>query len=147
MRVESALMFFPYDNSQMYPFADQKAGDTLWEMGLDFNVSPDKREFRGAEEHFRLRGKERFKIAGVLLDGERPAEAGDTLWQGDKQVGVITCAMYSRLSKRSMAIARLSVDCATPGTPLQVRGSLNASAASHALPFDDPQKTKRTAKG
>ena len=46
-----------------------------------------------------------------------------------------------------MAIARLSVDCATPGTPLQVRGSLNASAASHALPFDDPQKTKRTAKG
>ena len=87
------------------------------------------------------------KIAGVLLDGERPAEAGDTLWQGDKQVGVITCAMYSRLSKRSMAIARLSVDCATPGTPLQVRGSLNASAASHALPFDDPQKTKRTAKG
>ena len=30
-----------------------------------------------------------------------PAEAGDTLWRGDRQVGVITCGMYSRLSKRS----------------------------------------------
>lgn len=140
-------MFFPYDNSQMYPFADQKAGDTLWEMGLDFTVSPGKQAFRGAEEHQRLRGQERFKITGVLLDGVRPAEAGDTVWQGNTQVGVITCGMYSRLSKRSMAIARMSVACAEPGIALQVRGSLEASAVSHALPFDDPQKTKRTAKG
>ena len=77
----------------------------------------------------------------------RPAEAGDTVWQGNQQVGVITCGMYSRLSKRSMALARMNVACSVPGIALQVRGSLNASAASHALPFDDPQKTKRTAKG
>ncbi|MEK1838181.1 MAG: aminomethyltransferase family protein, partial [Pseudomonas sp.] len=147
LRVESSLMFFPYDNSQMYPFADQKAGDTLWEMGLDFTVSPDKREFRGAEEHFRLRGQERFKITGVLLEGVRAAEAGDTLWQGNQQVGVITCGMYSRLSKRSMAIARMSVACSSPGIALQVRGSQESAAVTHALPFDDPEKTKRTAKG
>ncbi|WP_460126683.1 aminomethyltransferase family protein [Pseudomonas sp. H3_A05] len=147
LRVESSLMFFPYDNSQMYPFADQKAGDTLWEMGLDFTVSPGKQAFRGAEEHLRLRGQERFKITGVLLEGVRPAEAGDTLWQGNQQVGVITCGMYSRLSKRSMAIARLSVACSVPGIALQVRGSLEAGAVTHALPFDDPEKTKRTAKG
>ena len=140
-------MFFPYDNSQMYPFADQKAGDTLWEMGLDFTVSPGKSAFRGAEEHLRLRGQERFKITGVLLEGVRAAEAGDTLWQGNRQVGVITCGMYSRLSKRSMAIARMSVACSEPGIAVQVRGSLEASASTHALPFDDPQKTKRTAKG
>jgi aminomethyltransferase len=147
LRVESALMFFPYDNSQMYPFANEKAGDTLWELGLDFTVSPGKQEFRGALEHARLQGKERFKIAGILIDAARSADAGDSLWHDGKQVGVITCAMYSRLSKRSMAIARVSVDCAAPGVALQVRGSLEASAASHALPFDDPQKTKRTAKG
>ena len=147
LRVESSLMFFPYDNSQMYPFADQKAGDTLWEMGLDFTVSPGKQAFRGAEEHVRLRGQERFKITGVLLDGVRPAEAGDTLWQGNQQVGVITCGMYSRLSKRSMALARMSVACSTPGIALQVRGSLEGAATTHALPFDDPEKTKRTAKG
>ena len=97
LRVESSLMFFPYDNSQMYPFADQKAGDTLW--------------------------------------------------QGNQQVGVITCGMYSRLSKRSMAIARISVACSVPGIALQVRGSQESAAVTHALPFDDPEKTKRTAKG
>ncbi|WP_213875774.1 aminomethyltransferase family protein [Pseudomonas sp. dw_358] len=147
LRVESALMFFPYDNSQMYPFADQKAGDTLWELGLDFTVSPDKRDFCGADEHYRLCGQERFKIAGILLDGERAADAGDTLWADGRQVGTVTCAMYSRLSKRSMALARVQPDFAVPGSALHVRGSLETSAVSHTLPFDDPQKTKRTAKG
>ena len=116
-------------------------------MGLDFTVSPGKQAFRGAEEHLRLRGQERFKITGVLLDGVRPAEAGDTLWHGGQQVGVVTCGMYSRLSKRSMAIARVSVACSQPGIALQVRGSLEGTAATHALPFDDPEKAKRTAKG
>ena len=55
--------------------------------------------------------------------------------------------MYSRLSKRSMAIARMSVSCSVPGIALQVRGSQESAAVTHALPFDDPEKTKRTAKG
>ena len=83
----------------------------------------------------------------MLFRSVRPAEAGDTLWQGNQQVGVITCGMYSRLSKRSMALARMSVACSVPGIALQVRGSLEGAAATHALPFDDPEKTKRTAKG
>jgi aminomethyltransferase len=40
LRVESYLLFYPYDNSQMYPFPDQPPGDSLWELGLDFTVSP-----------------------------------------------------------------------------------------------------------
>ncbi|MOA59933.1 hypothetical protein D3C78_1846840 [compost metagenome] len=55
--------------------------------------------------------------------------------------------MYSRLSKRSMALARMHPTCAMPGVALQVRGSLESAALTHALPFDDPEKTKRTAKG
>ncbi len=147
LRVESYLLFFPYDNSQMYPFAGEKAGDTLWELGLDFTVSPGKLEFRGAGEHRRLEGRERFKIFGVLLDGNTSAEAGDTLWYQGRQVGVITCAMYSRLTGKSMAIARLDPCAAEQGLPLTVRGSLQVEAIAHTLPFDDPQKHKRTAKG
>lgn len=147
LRVESSLLFYPYDNSQMYPFADERAGDTLWELGLDFTVSPGKEGFRGAEEHARLQGRERFKIFGVLLEGEQAAAEGDTLWAGDEQVGVITCAMYSPLVGKAMAIARLDVPQAVQGTPLQVRGSIEVAASAHALPFDDPDKTKRTAKG
>jgi aminomethyltransferase len=147
LRVESYLLFFPYDNSEMYPFADEKAGDTLWELGLDFTVSPGKTEFCGAREHFRLAGKERFRIYGVDLAASRPAAAGDTLWHNGEQVGVITCGMYSRLTGRSLAIARLNVAQAREGVALEVKGSLEAHASAAALPFDDPDKKKRTAVG
>ncbi|PUA19818.1 aminomethyltransferase family protein [Glaciimonas sp. PCH181] len=148
VRVESSLVFYPYDNSEMYPFKDEPAGDSLWELGLDFTVSPNKTEFRGAPEHFRLKGKERIKIFGVLVDSEKATEAGDTLWADGKQVGVITCGMYSRLTKRSMAIARFDAPYAVHGKKVDVRGKAGTlQAIAHTQPFDDPEKTKRTAKG
>ena len=148
LRVESYLLFFPYDNSEMYPFADEPPGDSLWELGLDFTVSPGKTGFRGAEEHARLKGRERFKIYGVLLEGDGAASEGDAVYAEGHRVGVVTCAMYSRLSGRSMALARLDVPQAVHGTPLQVRGDTREmSGIAHSLPFDDPAKTKRTATG
>jgi aminomethyltransferase len=145
LRVESYLLFYPYDNSEMYPFADEPAGDTLWELGLDFTVSPGKEGFRGQVEHERLKGRERFKIFGLLLEGEQAAGEGDTLWADGEQVGVVTCGMYSRLVGESMAIARLDVPYAKQDAPLEVRGSVEAAAIAHELPFDDPEKKKRTA--
>lgn len=148
LRVESYLLFYPYDNSQMYPYADQPPGDTLWELGLDFTVSPGKTGFRGAEEHYRLKGQERFKIFGLLIDADGPADLGDEVWADGKKVGVVTCPCYSTLTGKSMAIVRLDVDKAVQGTPLEVKGkSLSAKAIAHTLPFDDPEKKKRTAVG
>lgn len=147
LRVESYLLFFPYDNSDMYPFADQKAGDTLWELGLDFTVSPGKTTFCGAGEHARLAGKERFRIYGVEFDAGKAAQAGDTLWHAGQQVGIVTCGMYSRLTRRSLAIARLDVQAAQPGFALDVRGSMETTARAALLPFDDPDKSKRLAVG
>ena len=148
LRVESYLLFYPYDNSQKYPFADEGPGDTLWELGLDFTVSPGKTGFRGAEEHYRLKGKERFKIYGVLLKGKEPADEGAPVYAGRSQVGVVTCAMYSPLAKKSMGIARLSVDTAVAGTPLEIHNKSGViKATAQPLPFDDPKKLKRTAKG
>lgn len=139
---------YPYDNSQKYPFDNEGPGDTLWELGLDFTVSPGKTGFRGAEEHYRLKGKERFKIFGVLLEGTKPADEGAPIYRNGKKVGVVTCAMYSPLVKKSMGIARLDVDCAVVGTELEVRNaSGSVKATAQALPFDDPKKLKRTAKG
>ena len=146
LRTESYLLFYPYDNSEMYPFTDQPAGDTLWELGLDFTVSPGKAGFRGAEEHYRLQGKERFKIFGLLLEGEVAAAPGDVVYDGDKPVGVVTCPMVSSLTKKSMAIARLDVPVAVPGHKLAV-GPGRLPAVAHAMPFDDPGKTKRMAVG
>jgi len=148
LRAESYLLFYPYDNSETYPFENEGPGDTLWELGLDFTVSEGKVGFRGAEEHYRLKGKERFKIYGLILDGEEPAEEGAPLMQDGKQVGVATIGMYSSLQKHNVAIARMPVDCATPGTALQVKNStglINCKAA--AMPFYDVDKSRRTVKG
>lgn len=148
LRVESYLLFYPYDNSQMYPFPDQVPGDSLWELGLDFTVSPGKTGFRGAEEHYKLKGRERFKIFGVLVEHDGPVDLGDEVWADGKKVGVVTCPSYSKLTKKSMGIARLEVPYAKQGTPLEIRGkNVKAKAIAHTITFDDPEKKKRTAVG
>jgi aminomethyltransferase len=132
----------------MYPFEHDPPGDSLWELGLDFTVSPGKTDFRGADAHARLQGKDRFKIFGLLVEGKAAADMGDPLYAGDKKVGVVTCAMVSSLTGKSMAIARLDIPVAVHGTKLEVRGKkLRAAAVAHTLPFDDPEKRKRTAVG
>jgi aminomethyltransferase len=148
LRVESSLMFYPYDNSEMYPFADEGPGDTLWELGLDFTVSPGKTGFRGAEEHYRLKGKERFKIYGIEAEGKTPPDAAAEVFMGGQKVGIVTCSMHSRLVNKTMAIVRLDPKAAVPGTKLEVRSPSGTMAATaQPLPFDDPQKKKRTAIG
>jgi aminomethyltransferase len=148
LRTESYLLFYPYDNSEMYPFQNEAPGDTLWELGLDFTVSPGKTGFRGAEEHYRLKGKERFKIFGVLLEGSEAANPGDKLFIDGKAIGVITCPMVSTLTGKSMAIARMDVPSAVHGTKISVGDESGVVAAiAHSLPFDDPEKKKRAAVG
>ena len=148
LRAESYLLFYPYDNSEMYPFEDDVTGDTLWELGLDFTVSEGKTGFRGAEEHYRLKGKERFKIYGLKLKGEEPADEGAPLMQDGKQVGVATIGMYSPLNKHNVAIARMPVACAVPGTRLQVQNASGLIDCETApMPFYDVDKERRTAKG
>lgn len=148
LRTESYLLFFPYDNSEMYPFEDEPCGDTLWELGLDFTVSPGKTGFRGAEEHYRLKGKERFRIWGLKLAGDVAPENGAPVLRDGKPVGVVTQAMHSPLNDWTVAIARLPVDCANEGTALTVlsteAGEIAATTA--AMPFFDIDKARRTAK-
>jgi len=148
LRVESYLVFYPYDMSQTYPFEKDSPGDTLWELGLDFTVSPGKSDFRGAEQHYRLKGQERIRIFGLLVEGNVAADMGDPIYADNKQVGVVTYGMYSTLTRKSMALARLEVPVAVHGKRLEIRGKkVKGPAMAHTLPFDDPQKKKRMAVG
>lgn len=149
LRSESYLLFFPYDNSEMYPFENEGPGDTLWELGLDFTVSPGKTGFRGAEEHYRLKGKERFKIYGLKLEGKNVPGNGAPVFSGGKKVGVVTQAMYSPLNNWTVAIARLPVDHAVDGKKVVVNCATHGeiAAETHSLPFYDVDKKRRSAKG
>ncbi|MDO7633752.1 MAG: aminomethyltransferase family protein [Paracoccaceae bacterium] len=148
-RTESYLLFFPFDNSELHPFEDEGPGDTLWELGLDFTVSPGKIGFRGAEEHYRLKGKERFKIWGLKLEGTKVADGGAPVMQGGKKVGVVTQGSYSPLNKTNLAIARLPVNCANNETKLTVNCPTHGeiAAQTHSMPFYDVDKKRRTAIG
>lgn len=149
LRTESYLLFFPYDNSEMYPFDDQPGGDTLWELGLDFTVSPGKQGFRGADEHYRLKGKERFKIWGLKLDGDKVPGNGAPVFKDGRQVGVVTQAMHSPLNNWTVAIARLPVELANEGSQVVVNCATHGEirAVTGQMPFFDPEKKRRTAKG
>jgi aminomethyltransferase len=148
LRVESYLLFYPFDMSEMWPYADGATGDTLWELGLDFTVSPKKTGFRGADAHYRAKGKERIKIYGVELESDKPADIGDLLYADGQKVGVVTMGMVSTLTGKSLAIARLEPGVAVPGTKLELDGAQGKVAATaQPLPFDDPDKKKRTAVG
>jgi aminomethyltransferase len=149
LRTESYLLFFPFDNSEMYPFEDEGPGDTLWELGLDFTVSPGKVGFRGAEEHYRLKGKERFKIWGLKMEGTNVPGNGAPIYRDGKKVGVVTQAMYSPLNKHNIAIARIPADCANNGTKLVVNCATHGeiAAVTHSMPFYDVEKKRRSAQG
>ena len=149
LRTESYLLFYPGDNSETYPFDNEICGDTLWELGLEFTVSPGKTGFIGAENHYAAKGKERFKIYGVLLEGTVPADEGADLLQNGKKVGVVTYGMYSDLNRHNVGIARIPVDCAKPGIALTVRNGdgTEISATAQEMPFYDKDKAIRTAKG
>lgn len=150
LRTESYLLFFPGDNSETYPHENgDPAGDSLWELGLEFVVSPGKTGFIGAENHYALEGRERFKIYGVKLEGKTRADEGADLLQDGKKVGHVTYGMYSRLNEHNVGIARMPVAAAKPGTKLTVRNhdGTEIAAVAAEMPFYDKDKKIRTAKG
>lgn len=152
LRIESYLLFYPGDNSETFPFEDgSPCGDTLWELGLDFTVSPDKIGFVGSENHYAMKGKERFKIFGVKLAGDAmdQMEMFARVHHDGKDVGVITYGLSSELNGYSVAIARLDPSVAKAGTPLTVvqPNGTELSATAEEMPFYDKDKSIRTAKG
>ncbi|ABG29743.1 aminomethyl transferase family protein [Roseobacter denitrificans] len=150
LRTESYLLFYPGDNSETYPFENGAAcGDSLWELGLEFTVSPGKTGFRGAENHYALEGKERFKIYGVRLEGTTAADEGADLLKDGEKVGVVTYGMRSDLFDHTVGIARMPVECATPGTKMTVRNGdgTEIPCVAEEMPFYDKDKAIRTAKG
>lgn len=151
LRIESYLLFYPGDNSETFPFKDDLCGDTIWELGLEFTVSPGKTGFIGAENHYALEGKERFKIYGVQLSdgGMTQMDMGARIMSGGSDVGVITYGLSSELNGYSVAIARLDPAAAKAGTKLTVvqLDGTELAATAQDMPFYDTDKKIRTAKG
>jgi glycine cleavage system T protein len=121
---------------------DFTADNLLLEVGLDHAVSFKKGCYLGQEviERIRSRGHVNKKLAGLLLDGPKPGRAGDPIIAVEKDVGVVTSAVFSPSLGHPIALGYIHRDFWTPGTELRIQHDTESlSATVTDLPFVPPK--------
>jgi aminomethyltransferase len=118
-----------------------------FEAGIGFTVTNDKEEdFVGREVLAERRAHPQRKLVGLELAGNEPAAHGECVHVGRQRVGVVTSGTQSPVLKKNIALARLNVRYADPGTEVEV-GKLDGfqkriPAAVVPFPFCDPKKER-----
>ena len=111
LRMEAGMPLYGHELSEQ--------GDPL-AAGLGFAVDLAK-EFIGAAALRKIQqAGPAQKLVGLLLDSPRSARQGMAVASGAENVGTVTSATISPTLKRSIAMAYVRADLATPGTPLNV---------------------------
>ncbi len=134
IRIEAALLFYPYDMTEV---------NTPWELGLGWAISRKKADFMGRDALFAAKGKEKVKFGGVSCAATTDVlEAGAKLLLNGEEVGVINSPAYSHRMKKSLALVHLRPDVAE-GTVLQLRGKEQSHDVTvEPVPFHDPKKAR-----
>jgi glycine cleavage system T protein (aminomethyltransferase) len=139
LRIESGLVFAGYDfDDQTDPF----------EAGIGFTVPLKTKEddFVGRDALLERKAHPQRKLVGLELAGNEPAAHGDCVHVGRSQVGVITSATRSPVLRANIALCRMAVQYAAPGTEVEV-GKLDGHqkripARVVRFPFYDPDKLR-----
>jgi aminomethyltransferase len=139
LRIESGLIFANYEfNDQTDPF----------EAGIGFTVPLKSKgdDFIGREALIKRKENPRQVLVGLDIGANDPVGHGDCIHIGRAQVGVVTSGMRSPILKKSIALARVDVMYAKPGTEVEI-GKLDGQqkrlpAVVVPLSHYDPQKTR-----
>ncbi len=139
LRIESGLIVAGSEfDDQTDPF----------EAGIGFTVALKSKEddFIGKDALIRRKENPQRKLVGLELAGKEPAAHGNCVRIGRQQVGVVTSGTRSPILGKNIALCRMSVDHAEPGTEVEV-GKLDGhqkrlSATVVPLPFYDPEKKR-----
>lgn len=138
LRIESGLIFAGYEfDDQVDPF----------EAGIGFTVSlDDEEDFVGREALVERRAHPQRMLVGLELSGNETAAHGDEVYVDRRRVGVVTSGTRSPILKRNIALCRMAVQYAEPGTQVEV-GKLDGlqkriPATVVRFPFYDPEKTR-----
>jgi len=139
LRIEAGLVFAGYE------FTDQT---DPFEAGVGFTVplKTKAEDFLGREALQTRKAHPQRTLVGLELEGNEPAVHGDCVHIGRAQVGVITSATRSPALARNIALCRIAVQHAEPGTAVEV-GKLDGhrkriTARVVPFPFYDPDKTR-----
>lgn len=117
---------------------DMDDNNLILETGLDQAVSFDKGCYLGQEvtERIHSRGHVNKRLVGIILDGDSPAQRGDPIEAGGKEVGKITSSTQSPLLHRPIALGYVQRAYLTPGTPLTIqRNGKPLPSVVSPLPF------------
>lgn len=139
LRIESGLIFAGYEfDDQTDPF----------EAGVGFTVplKSKQEDFIGREALTRRKENPQRKLVGLELVGSERAAHGDCVHVGRHQVGVVTSAMRSPVLAKNIALCRMAVEYAEPGTEVEV-GKLDGHqkrlpATVVPFPHYDPKKER-----
>ncbi|MEM6933468.1 MAG: glycine cleavage T C-terminal barrel domain-containing protein, partial [Pseudomonadota bacterium] len=139
VRIEAGLVFAGYE------FCDQT---DPFEAGIGFTVplKTQNDDFIGRTALEERKSHPRRKLVGLdIMGGTVPAN-GDGLFRGRAQVGEVTSAMKSPVLGKTIALARIDVTHAEPGSAIEI-GQLDGqqkriAASITAFPHFDPGKER-----
>ncbi|MGH2993872.1 MAG: DUF1989 domain-containing protein, partial [Solirubrobacterales bacterium] len=138
LRIESGLIFAGYEfDDQVDPF----------EAGIGFTVALDTEDdFVGKDALAERKAHPQRVLVGLELAGQETAGHGDCVHVGRSQVGVVTSGTRSPVLRKNIALCRMAVQYAEPGTEVEV-GKLDGHqkripATVVRIPFYDPEKTR-----
>ena len=138
LRIEAGLIFGGFE------FSDQT---DPFEAGIGFAVAlKNDEDFIGREALIRRRANPQRVLVGLELEGNEPAAHGDGVHVGRPQVGVVTSGTRSPALRKNIALCRMDVAYAEPGTEVEV-GKIDGHqkripATVVRFPFYDPDKTR-----
>jgi len=131
VRVEAALLFYPYDMT---------TENTPWEVGLGWAISKNG-DYRGKDACAAAKGQEKINFGGVVVDSVEALSGGETLWHDGTEVGIINGPVWSHRMNKSLALVHLKPEAASVGTKLEVKGDgVETTATVSSIPFHDPEK-------
>jgi glycine cleavage system T protein (aminomethyltransferase) len=140
LRIESGLIFYGYEfDDTVDPF----------EAGIGFAVKLDTEDdFLGKEALIERKEHPQRTLVGLELEGHEIAGHGDCVHVPGVRddIGVITSGTRSPILRKNIALCRMSVQHAEPGTHVEI-GKLDGHqkripATVVRFPFYDPEKTR-----
>ncbi|MEP6266756.1 MAG: DUF1989 domain-containing protein [Paracoccaceae bacterium] len=143
VRIEAGLIFAGYD------FSDST---DPFEAGIGFTVPLKSKtdDFIGRDALIRRKEHPVRKLVGLEIDSNVDVGHGDCLHVGRAQVGEVTSSMRSPLLGKNIALARVDVTHAQPGTELEIgkldghQKRLPAVVAPTVAAFDPTKERPRS---
>jgi len=134
IRVESGLLFFPFDMTN--------DDTTPWEVRADWTVDLSKPDFVGKGALAAKKGKERSFIAGIEVDAAKAIEPGSKITANGVEAGVVCSSTFSRHLMKSLVMAQLKPEFTKLGTELTLHDDAEYAGTVVRMPFYDPLRLR-----